>query len=370
MIRCTLALFRASAIAALPLLGLCFSAGAAQSNSASLPVSEKPAPAKAPLPDLYGPLGVTPAAVKQGQLGSCYFHAAIAAIANHNPSVIQNAIEDPGDHTFIVHFADGSKETVALDDIVYARDNQYDRSDGLWVTVLLRGVAQNTLRKALLASIQATPLPDSAKASAAGFIGSSDAFVLAYDRAIRSVLYQDGTIDKGTLKISLTNQAKTLSIPSFFTQPVIDFLDSQGFFAVLAAQIHDNGELFGAYRAVGQGGMPARVMATFGIAGENKAIPAGDGARALVLKAAGDAAPAMVATTADTIPQPLIDKIKSREAPSWFVPDHAYTVLGYDAANDTIRLRNPWGRMPEPTGDFSLPMNDFLVAFTDIDYAK
>jgi hypothetical protein len=369
MTRRTLALLRACTFASAGLIAAATQPCVAQTSALSKS-ADSASPAKAPLPELYGPLGVTAAAVKQGQLGSCYFHAAIAAIANHNPATIQNAIEDPGDHTFVVHFADGSKETVSLDDIAYARDNQYDRSDGLWVTVLLRGIAQSTLRKALLASIQATQLPDSAKAPAAGLIESSDAFVLAYDRAIRSVLYQDGTIDKGTLKISLTNQAKALSIPSFFTQPVIDFLDSQGFFTVLAAQIHDNGELFGAYRAVGQGGMPTRVMATFGIPGENMRIPASDAARALVLKAAGEGAPAMIATTADSIPQPLIDKIKSREAPSWFVPDHAYTVLGYDASTDSMKLRNPWGRMPEPSGVFSLPMNDFLVAFTDIDYAK
>jgi hypothetical protein len=350
-------------------LVLCLTGPATNHINAQADPIAKP-PAKPALPDLYGPLGVTPAAVKQGQLGSCYFHSAIAAIANHNPTIIQNAIEDPGDQTFIVHFADGSKETVSLDDIAYARDHQYDRSDGLWVTVLLRGVAQSTLRKALLSSIQATPLPDSAKTSAAQLIGSSDAFVLAYDRAIRSVLYQDGTIDKGTLKVSLNNEAKALSIPLFFLQPVIDFLDSEGFFTILATQIHDNGELFGAYRGVGQGGMPTRVMGTFGIAAENKPIPTGDAGRALILKAAQDPAPAMIATTGTTIPQPLIDKIKSRQAPSWFVPDHAYTVLGYDAASDTVKMRNPWGRMPEPTGMFSLPMDDFLVAFTHVDYAK
>src|ERR1700676_5381130 len=41
---------------------------------------------------LYGPNGVSPMAVRQGILGSCYFHASLAAVAKANPAALRNAI--------------------------------------------------------------------------------------------------------------------------------------------------------------------------------------------------------------------------------------------------------------------------------------
>lgn len=52
-----------------------------------------------------GPLfkdGVSPEDVQQGQLGDCYFPAAMAALAKAHPEVIQNMIKDNGDGTYTV----------------------------------------------------------------------------------------------------------------------------------------------------------------------------------------------------------------------------------------------------------------------------
>ena len=54
-----------------------------------------------------GPLfkdGVKPEDVQQGQLGDCYFPAAMAALAQARPDVIQDLIKDNGDGTFTVTF--------------------------------------------------------------------------------------------------------------------------------------------------------------------------------------------------------------------------------------------------------------------------
>jgi hypothetical protein len=53
---------------------------------------------------LYGPSGVSPMAVKQGTLGSCYFHASIAAVAKVSPSSIKSAISGDGQKGYKVHF--------------------------------------------------------------------------------------------------------------------------------------------------------------------------------------------------------------------------------------------------------------------------
>ncbi|MBL8922225.1 MAG: hypothetical protein JNJ54_25470 [Myxococcaceae bacterium] len=54
-----------------------------------------------------GPLfvdGAKPEDVQQGQIGNCYFPAAIAAIAKQNPDVINKMVKDNGDGTYTVTF--------------------------------------------------------------------------------------------------------------------------------------------------------------------------------------------------------------------------------------------------------------------------
>src|SRR5690242_14831857 len=75
------------------------------------------------LPELFGPLGVQPQAVRQGSLGSCYFHSAIAAIAATNPDSLQKSIETLKQTEWRVTFADGKIENVYVDDVRYARDS-------------------------------------------------------------------------------------------------------------------------------------------------------------------------------------------------------------------------------------------------------
>ncbi|MGC4113421.1 MAG: C2 family cysteine protease [Myxococcales bacterium] len=78
-----------------------------------------------------GPLfkdGIKPEDVQQGQLGDCYFPAAIAALAKSQPEVLQNMIKENGDGTYTVTFKQrdwyggGTKNVeIKVDGDLYAR---------------------------------------------------------------------------------------------------------------------------------------------------------------------------------------------------------------------------------------------------------
>ena len=53
----------------------------------------------------------------------------------------------------------------------------------------------------------------------------------------------------------------------------------------------------------------------------------------------------------------------------WWVNAHAYSVLDYDEDSRTVRLRNPWGRRPDPDGSFTLPLATFFQAFESASFS-
>lgn len=59
--------------------------------------------------------------VSQGQLGDCYFVAALAALAHTRPDVLQKKITEHGDGTYTVHFYEGGDVRV---------DNRFPTKDG------------------------------------------------------------------------------------------------------------------------------------------------------------------------------------------------------------------------------------------------
>src|ERR1035437_7764404 len=108
--------------------------------------------------DLYGAKGISPQAVQQGRLGSCYFHAVIAALAQHNQDEIRKMIQSNPGGNYTVTFGDGKKETAYAEDLRYTHESGYDLSDGEWVAVLFRSYAQKVLRESLLQDIQASDI--------------------------------------------------------------------------------------------------------------------------------------------------------------------------------------------------------------------
>ncbi len=317
--------------------------------------------------NLYGPKGITPDAVRQGSLGSCYFHAVVAAMAQHHGTDIRKMIQSNSDGSYTVTFSDGKKETAYPEDIRYTHDSGYDLSDGQWVAVLFRAYAQRVLRESLLQAIEASDLFPMLKQPAEQLVASSDQLVLAYDRAIRAQVDQYGNIDRGQLETRLKKEMAANAVPDSIQASVTGMLESSGFFDKMAAMIQQNGELFGAYRAVGQGGLADRTMET--LAGSTRSQENQSEAQTAVAlaTAVNEEIPIVACTGGSRYYQALANgRTIPPDTESWYVNAHCYTVLSYNAGAVSVSIRNPWARHPDPDGVFNLPLSRFYLAFAGI----
>ena len=309
---------------------------------------------------LYGPSGVSPMAVKQGTLGSCYFHASIAAVAKVSPTSIKSAISGDG-KGYKVHFLTGPDEVVYPQDIAYAHEHAYDRSEGEWVTVLMRGYAQRALRHSMVEAVnRSTSLPPFAKPIALNALGQTGPLLLAYDRAVRSVVSQDGQMDKASFEAQLNKQIVALGVPPAQAQVVGGMLEQGGLYEAIAKSVRENGEVFGAYRSLGQGGIPFNVLEA--LLGTAHSVPVTDGSIHEQLRNLHAGRVAMVSGTKPSA--------GSNSGADWFVPTHAYTVLDYDEGARIVVLRNPWATKPGPDGVFRLPLSVFQQVYENFSYSS
>jgi hypothetical protein len=326
-----------------------------------------PSPSAGTDAELYGPGGVRPEAVRQGGLGSCYFFATLSALAQATPAIIQQLIQDNGDGTYTVKFPDGKKETAYPEDLRYARESGFDRSESLWPGVLFRAYAQRVLRESLLMAIDGSSVFPLLKSSAHDLVAEKDFLLLAYDRAIRAVVDQSGNIDRAKLEAKLKEDMKPLGIPETIQNSLLEMLQSQAFLDSLAGMVKQNGELFGAYRAVGQGGLPERAILSL----------TGRKAHYLTTHSRLVAGPALalavrshqpiVASSREDSAEGLVSTGRvGADAKGWYAPSHAYTVLGYEVTSGDVKLRNPWGTHPDPDGIVVLSLATFVAAFDGI----
>ena len=317
--------------------------------------------------DLYGPQGVKPQAVRQGKLGSCYFHAVIAALAEFQAQGLQRMIQANSDGSYTVRFADGVKENAYAEDVRYTRESGYDLSEGLWVAVLFRAYAQRVLRQSLVSGVEKSELFPLVKSYVRDFVATNDALLLAYDRAIRSQVDQYGNIDRSKLEWQLREEMRPLRVPEAMQEAVIKLLASGGFLDSLAEVIKQNGEIFGAYRAVGQGGIAERVMqAMTGSVRfvKNESAEQVGGALERALQAGH---PVVACSGGSQYFQELAEgRGLPADTKSWYVNAHCYTALAYDGKGRTVTLRNPWASFPQPDGVFTLPLQTFVPAFRGI----
>ena len=309
---------------------------------------------------LYGPNGVSPMAVKQGTLGSCYFHASVAAVAKASPASIKSAISGDG-KGYKVHFLDGPEEVVYPQDIAYAHDHAYDRSEGEWVTVLMRGYAQRALRHSMVEAVnRSTTIPVFAKPIALNALGQTGPLLLAYDRAVRSVVSQDGQMDKASFEAQLNKQIVALGVPAAQAQVVGGLLERGGLYEAIAKSVRENGEVFGAYRSLGQGGIPFNVLEA--LLGPAHSVPVADASIHEQLRNLHAGSVAMVSGTKSSA--------GASSGADWYVPSHAYTILDYDEGARMVVLRNPWATKPGPDGVFRLPLSVFQQAYENFSYAS
>ncbi len=317
--------------------------------------------------DLYGEKGITPEVVRQGRLGSCYFHAVVAALAQYRQDEIRKMIQSNGDGSYTVTFGDTKKETAYPEDLKYTHNVGYDLSQGQWVAVLFRAYAQRVLRQALLQAVDTSDIFPLIKKPAEELVASNDQLVLAYDRAIRAEVDQYGNVDRTKLEARLKTQMAPISVPDSVKDTLISMLESGGLFDKMVEMIKQNGELFGAYRAVGQGGMADRVMRTLGGSSRFQENESESQAATSLAEAVGKRLPIVACTGGSRFYQQLA---KGGALPSdtdaWYVNAHCYTVLGYDSNTSTVNLRNPWARHPDPDGILNLPVQTFFPAYAGI----
>ena len=325
-------------------------------------------PAK--VPDLYGASGIRAQAVRQGSLGSCYFHSAIAAIAASTPNTLKQAIETGKQGQWKVHFADGKVENVYLNDVLYTRNSGFDRSEGLWVSILFRAYAQRVVREGLLEAVNASELPKVIKSTGASFFSTNELLLLVYDRAVRVTISQEGDIDRKLLEANLDKEMAAVSISADTRKLLIHMLDSKGYFDVLAAKIKNNGELFGAYRAIGQGGIPEQVLTAF--TGKANGVNVNlNGQLVAALTRAQQSHLAMIASTGSGLTPNLLSMLHSfADGKDWYVESHAYTILDFNADQKTVTLRNPWGDHPDPDGTFTIPLDAFVSAYERVAFSE
>jgi hypothetical protein len=315
-------------------------------------------------PKLYGPQGISPVSVRQGGLGSCYFHSTVAALAKSNPRLLKEMITDNKNGTFTVQFQDGKKETVYPEDLRFARTSRFDRSDGQWVGVLFRAYAQRVLRESLLKGVDLGDMFPMIKPYAKSFVESSDPLLLAYDRSIRAVVDQAGDMDRTQLESMLNEQTKGIPIPDTFRDSLLKSLESAGLFDAVAQMVKQNGELFGAYRAIGHGGLPGQVMqALLGKGPLSAKIQSADQASELLRQVSPGKQPVVAGTSPMSLKDLQSQKPEVSNPDKWYVEGHAYTVLAYDLQAQTVTLRNPWGDHPDPDGTFTIPMASFAGSF-------
>jgi hypothetical protein len=301
---------------------------------------------------LYGKSGVTPEAVRQGSLGSCYFHATIAALARSNPDTLRDAIHRNGDGSFTVHFFSGPDESVFPEDIEFGRAHRFDRSDGAWVLVLMRGYAQRTLRLSLVDAVKtSTYIPFFARPVALSLLDQSGPLLVAYDRAIRSVVNQEGGLDRSVLKLKLATQLSSLGLPSMQADMLVGFLDEKGFFEQLSKTVSENGEVFGAYKGLGEGGIPVHVLEAFLGSSQAGLITEQNEFHAQLRRLHAGSLALVIGTFAEPATKDFEETHKD-----WFVPGHCYTVMDYDETSQTVSLRNPWSSHPDPDGEFTLKL--------------
>ena len=324
-------------------------------------------PAAKAADNLYGPKGIAPQAVRQGSLGSCYFHAVIAALAERREDAIRKMIQSNPDGSYTVTFGDGKKETAYPEDLRYTHASGYDLSDGQWVAVLFRAYAQRVLRQSLLQAIDSSDIFPLLKQPAEQLVASSDPLVLAYDRAIRAQVDQYGNIDRAKLEAGLKKQMALIAVPDSMKDSLIGLLESGGFFDKMATMIQQNGELFGAYRAVGQGGLADRAMETLAGSTHSQDNQSEAQAGVALAEAVNNGLPIVACTGGSRY---YNEVAQGHALPSdtndWYVNAHCYTVLNYDSASVSVNIRNPWARHPDPDGIFNLPLSRFYLAFAGI----
>jgi len=102
-------------------------------------------------------------AVRQGWLGDCIFESALAAIADSNPQLIQDAIKDNHDGTYTVTFPGAKDFPITAKAPTYQEQGLFNHAskDGIWASVMEKAYGQlvEQAPQSIIAIDQATSNP-------------------------------------------------------------------------------------------------------------------------------------------------------------------------------------------------------------------
>ena len=134
-------------------------------------------------------------------------------------------------------------------------------------------------------------------------------------------------------------ELQPIAVPDDIKDSMVNLIESAGFLDSVAAMIRENGEIFGAYRAVGHGGIAGRAMTA--LAGKSVEVPSQSLTEMSDALASATRArrPLVACTAGSRYYQQLANKQSIPEAAKpWYVNAHCFTVLGYNPDNATGKL--------------------------------
>jgi hypothetical protein len=167
-------------------------------------------------------------------------------------------------------------------------------------------------------------------------------------------------MDKATFEAQLNKEIVKAGVPPAQAQVIGGLLERGGLYEAIAKSVRENGEVFGAYRSLGQGGIPFNVLEA--LLGTAHSVPVTDGSIHEQLRNLHAGRVAMVSGTKPSA--------GANSGADWYVPSHAYTVLDYDEGARMVVLRNPWATKPGPDGVFKLPLSLFQQAYENFSYSS
>jgi hypothetical protein len=310
---------------------------------------------------LYENKGISPWSVKQGNLGSCYFHATIASIAHRSPKYVEKLITvKDEDKVWSVKFADGKAENVYLEDVVYTRSKDYDKSDGLWVSILFRAYSQKILRKTLYSSLLKYSSNEYYTTAINQFLINSDAAINSFDRVVRNSIVQNKTFDRAKYNMYIETSLSAYNMPTDVKLIVLNFANHPTAIKSIEGMVQQYTGVFGASRLAGNGGMSSNVFDVF--VGNSSFSSTSDRETALFLLNSIKSFSNTGTASTGNVP------VEDLEVKKWYVERHAYTILDFDGEN--VTLRNPWGIHPDPDGSFTIDLDLFLKYFSGIYIGK
>jgi len=323
-----------------------------------------------------------PSDVKQAQLGCCYFYASLAAISQTLPGYLEGMLLQPMGRKYQVAFPNNRIEQVSFADVAYAKTKGFDQSPADWPVIFLRAYGQKVLRKELVDSarkatrtMEKVGATHSSSSTIAGefikWIEQSDLLLEIYDRSIRNAVNQDGDFDPEVFATTMEDKLNKVPLPMRVRTGILRLVHAEFLGNGLKSLMDKHGELFGVYRSVGNGGSTREALTDLlGAPAGYVDLASAEQVHQKLSDAALRGLPMVGSTREDAFTDLLSKGLLQQSDVTWYVENHAFTVLFYKPSERMVHLRNPWGSHPGNDGIFDLSLSDFMKVFSHLSIGK